>query len=235
MADKVENMSLDDIIKQNNKGRGGVGRKFGGRGRGRGAAGRGLLRVSGGGVAPLRQRRNFGNVGKSFARESGNIEGRWQHDLFEGGVGRGRGAVAGGSSKLLVSNLDFGVSDSDISELFSEFGPLKVASIHYDRSGRSLGLADVVFERRADANKAFKVYNNVPLDGRPMKIKFADELNAAAAPPAFVQTPRPRRQSFAGRGRGRGRGRPNVGGGAGKKNVTAEELDAELDAWKSAQ
>ncbi|KAM7009365.1 aly/REF export factor 2-like isoform 2-T2 [Tautogolabrus adspersus] len=260
MSEKMS-MSLDDIIKMNKKGSGGGGGSF----RSTGSTGR-----TGGSSRPTRSRQN------NFNRERNNrstpytrpreLPDKWQHDMFEEHVGgrRGPSAVAErsveSSGKLLVSNLDFGVSDSDIKELFEEFGELSKASVHYDRSGRSKGTADIHFENKADAVKAMKHYNGVPLDGRPMKVQQVtsdDDDNTQSrqtvqrgfdrsrlGQPKFERSERrdrgersERRQGgssggFRGRGRGGGGGR----GGRGRGNrpqFTAEELDAQLDAYNA--
>ncbi|KMQ84724.1 tho complex subunit 4-like protein, partial [Lasius niger] len=195
MVDKIE-MSLDDIIKQT---KGSRARGGGRRGRGAGNSPRRGARRSqrvGGGV--MRGRNRGGIARSSLPYTRGDVNSAWKHDMFDGVKKVGRGVIGNaGTTKLLVSNLDFGVSDSDIQELFSEFGPLKSAAVHYDRSGRSLGSADVIFERRADAIKAMKQYHGVPLDGRG-----------------------------SGRRGGRGGGTRQV-----TKTPTAEELDAELEAY----
>lgn len=54
--------------------------------------------------------------------QTGDIESRWQHDMFDGfaPVRSPRGIqAASGPAKLLISNLDFGVSDSDVTVRFT--------------------------------------------------------------------------------------------------------------------
>lgn len=244
MVDKIE-MSLEDIIKSNRRSRGGgAGRKFDNNrksGRGRNFANG---RSAGGGVL---RGKNRGGVSKPSNYTRGDVDSTWKHDMFSDFAERkalkGSGGFTTGPTKLLVSNLDFGVSDLDIQELFSDFGGLKSAAVHYDRSGRSLGTADVVFERRADALKAMKQYNGVPLDGRAMNIQLATsdiapvrEGRQSGGPQRRVPNrlgsgggTGNRNQNSGGRGGARRGGR---GGARGKRPVpTAEQLDAELDAY----
>ncbi|XP_040568248.1 THO complex subunit 4-B [Lepeophtheirus salmonis] len=230
MADKID-MSLDDIIKRTKKTpRRGMGS---GRGRGRGA------RRSGGG------RRGGGKP--SFSTRGLPAKGKWTHDKYDG-VRRGGISTGSGPVKLVVENLDFGVSDSDIQELFSEFGRLKTAAVHYDRSGRSLGTADVIFERKSDAVKAMKQYNGVPLDGRAMTIQLATSdfgkpslgSPRRGGPKGVAKTNMPRRRSNGrvvkvGGERGRGGRRGGKRGAKRSPVPTAEDLDKQLDTYNSAR
>lgn len=148
-SDKLD-MSLEDIIKLNRTS-GGGGRRGGGGGRG-GFRGRGGRGGRGGGVREgFGQRKEFGGVARGGVRgrrapapytRPTQMPDQWKHDLFEGGA-PSRPAFASppaaqksrdaSDGTLLISNLDFGVNDSDINELFGEFGFLKKAAVHYDR------------------------------------------------------------------------------------------------------
>eukprot|EP00897_Mesotaenium_endlicherianum_P007898 jgi/Mesen1/7136/ME000037S06497 len=238
-------MSLDDIIKSNKATRGG------GRG-GRSARGGG-----GRGAGPARR-----NVNRAAYRPSPYglakpspmaTDAAWQHDLYENGAAAGVGAPGGRAietgTKLYISNLDFGVSNEDIKELFSEIGDLKRSSVHYDRSGRSKGTAEVVFARRADGVAALSRYNNVQLDGKPMRIEIIGTNLAAPVAarvrtvPGFVAATAAAGPVRGGRGFARGAGRGGRGGGRGrggrkggnKPEKTQEELDAELDSYHASK
>ncbi|EPS59626.1 hypothetical protein M569_15180 [Genlisea aurea] len=167
-------MSLDDVInsrRANFRGVRGLSRPGFGRGRG----------------GPTRGGRTFGAFprnllgwlysccpeGKpiySSIRRTKNLP--WQNGLFDDSIKAAGLSVREIGTTLHVSNLDFGVTNEDIRELFSELGELVRYAIHFDKNGRPSGTAEVVFSRRSDAFRALKQYNNVQLDGRPMKLQI---------------------------------------------------------------
>lgn len=65
--------------------------------------------------------------------------------------------------KIIISNLEPSVTSEDIRELFADIGDL------LDSKVIRPGVAEVIYNRRADAIQAVDVYHNRQLDGRPMK------------------------------------------------------------------
>jgi len=246
-------LGLDDIIRldRTSNRRGGHGGKRGLRPRGGGRGGGNFSGTSNG----FRTR-----GGGGLPRISNAPAGRWKHDLYDDNSNRGRGGqrTGGGgvnsTTKLLISNLDYGVTTNDIQELFEDVGAVRVARVHYDESGRSLGTAEVVFERRVDAVSAQQKYNTLNLDGRPMDIRLVGGVDDGSQQQSNrvsyangggggsgnqrsgFRNNNPQNGTRGGANRSRG-GRQQQQNGTSnntkKENVTAEDLDAELDAYRA--
>lgn len=95
-------------------------------------------------------------------------------------------------TKLYISNLDFGVTNQDVKELFSEFGPMVRYGVNHSAAGRSVGSAEVFFKNKISAIKALQKYNGVTLDGRPMKLEIA----GGSPTPMQAQQRQPMRQAM---------------------------------------
>lgn len=230
-------MSLDDIIKSNKKSGGPNSRGRGGRGSGLGPARRFFKRGT--------------NRTTPYSKAAQAPDFTWQHDMFAGAAlpGAARAPSIETGTKIYVSNLDYGVSNEDIKDLFSKVGDLKRYTVHFDRSGRSKGTAEVVFSQRADALAAVKRYNNVQLDGKPMKLEIVRRNIAAsaAAPPSNNGMYGNQNGGFRSRQRrggamgGSHRGRHGISRGRGwrrgqseKTPFSMEDLDADLQKYHNA-
>ncbi|KAG5363524.1 THO complex subunit 4-B [Yarrowia sp. B02] len=148
---------------------------------------------------------------------------------------------------LLIRNLHYELTENDLYDLFNKVGRVDDVEIHYDRSGRSLGDANVVFARAEDAQDAIVKFDGKRAAGLKIEVKIdsrrdpALDLSERFGPRDRSLSPgrerpyggysddRPPRRSRGGRGRGRREGAP--GGRIPKEKKTVEELDAELDSY----
>jgi len=143
---------------------------------------------------------------------------------------------------LHISNLHFGVSNKDLRELFEDIGPLKKATVHYDKSGRSLGTAEVTFFSRDAAIRAINKYDQRHLDGRPMNIKLVpsrSDTRLGIKSESGIQKRSPikkggvrRSQNAPNKGPRKGGNLNRNGKSRSKPEVTAAQLDAELESYK---
>jgi len=241
-SDKL-GLGLDDIIRINR-----TTNRRGGGGGGRGN--RGFRARAGRGGGNAFQARGGGGIPRT---SNATAAGRWKHDLYEDNTNRNRvgqkNAGVNSTTKLLISNLDFGVTTNDIQELFGDVGAIRVARVHYDETGRSLGTAEVVFERRVDAVGAQQKYNTLNLDGRPMDIRLVGGVDDGSKPQSnrfslsngggggrnqrFGNRNNNNQQNGIRGNRTRGGKQQQNGTGGKKEDVTAEDLDAELEAYRA--
>ncbi|KAJ3053804.1 hypothetical protein HK097_003320 [Rhizophlyctis rosea] len=167
-----------------------------------------------------------------------------------GGIGGGNRSGGAGprapvADKIVVSNLAKNVTERDVLELFNHVGPVRSASLAFDATGKSKGVATVVFQRPGDAANAVREYHNRTLDNKPMKIELvvsasaieSGSLGGGAGGAQRNGHGRQRNGGNGGSGGGRrggnggGRRGGNAGGRASRPKATAETLDAEMDTY----
>jgi len=102
--------------------------------------------------------------------------------------------------KLYVGNLAYGVSDSTLEQLFSQYGTVQSAQVIQDRAtGRSKGFGFVEMDTEAQAQAAIEGLHDQEHDGRRLTVNEA----------------KPREDRGGGGGYGGGGGGRGRGGGGG--------------------
>jgi len=75
---------------------------------------------------------------------------------------------------IYVGNLSFSMTDMDLEELFSQFGPVKSVKIIIDRdTSRSRGFGFVEMEETADGEDAIQSLNGTQVAGRVLTVNQA--------------------------------------------------------------
>ncbi|KAI7898207.1 uncharacterized protein BX663DRAFT_525571 [Cokeromyces recurvatus] len=191
---------------------------------------------------PIRKRsNNNGPTTRSFIRtievdNKKGIDGQWAHDMFDEDTLDRRADIFSrlGTTKnrsprgieISIDNLHYNVTEKDVEELFSTIGKVLRARLFYDPSGRSTGSAVVKYETQQDAEKAIEKYNNVELDGQPMRIQLRE----------YTPRNKPReggsRRYESNRGsRGRRHYQDNRNRRTTREAKTSEELDKEMESY----
>ncbi|MEW5723110.1 MAG: RNA-binding protein [Thermodesulfobacteriota bacterium] len=78
------------------------------------------------------------------------------------------------SMNLYVGNLSFGTTETDLQEMFAQFGQVESAKIIMDRdTGRSRGFGFVEMANREEGEQAIASLNGKEIDSRRIKVNEA--------------------------------------------------------------
>lgn len=77
-------------------------------------------------------------------------------------------------TRLFVGNLPYKTMESDLTEHFSQAGPVSSVDLMLDKfTGKSRGFAFVEFANSADALKAVEMFHNKDFQGRALTVNVA--------------------------------------------------------------
>uniref|UniRef100_A0A6B2LF55 RRM domain-containing protein n=1 Tax=Arcella intermedia TaxID=1963864 RepID=A0A6B2LF55_9EUKA len=146
-------------------------------------------RSSGG---PVRRNQRSERISRTpYSRPEEADQDKWGHDGFSqqnnsnnngnGGrtvrtFSRPQGATherAQYGTKITIENLKYDVLEPDLKELMEPCGTAEYIKVLYDeKTGRSEGKADIIFNSKTDAENAVQRYDGSSIDGQPMTVKL---------------------------------------------------------------
>jgi cold-inducible RNA-binding protein len=116
--------------------------------------------------------------------------------------------------KLYVGNLAYGVSNSDLQQLFESHGTVQSAQVIMDRdTGRSKGFGFVEMGSDQEAQTAIQALNGKEVDGRALTVNEARPKTESGGRGGSGGG----RGGYGGGGGGGGGGRGGYGGGGGRR------------------
>ncbi len=87
---------------------------------------------------------------------------------------------------IYVGNVPYAATETDLEDLFGEYGPVATSTIIRDRyDGRSKGFGFVEMENQEDGERAIEALDGQEMMGRPLKVN-------PARPREQRREPRPR-------------------------------------------
>jgi len=78
-------------------------------------------------------------------------------------------------NKIYAGNIAFTVTEDELKEIFSKYGPLEELKLVIDReTGRSRGFCFITFQKQFDAEASLQL-NDTDINGRKMSVTMAKE------------------------------------------------------------